>query len=252
MCPWPASQRRLAFSARPAVETSRLPSGLKASASTGPACPRHTPSGAPVWASHSRTLPSTPPEASRRPSGLKATAVDGFALLSPGHGDLAAGRRLPQAQRVVLGDGGQPAAVGAEGHAADRALVPRQDPGRLVELAVEVAPFPLAKRLGRHLEDPPGGRAVVQLQGRRPPPPGSPGTTPGGPCPAGPGHSAIARRCPRAPGPRPRGRPPSGTPRSGRRRAHFQARPQAPTGLATIGRPDRNRPRSSARASAVA
>ena len=92
-------------------------------------------------------------------------------------------------------------------------LVPDQDSGRLVELAVEVVPFPLAERLGRHLEDPPGGRAVVQLQGRRPPPPGSPGTAPGGPCPAGPGHSAIARRCPRAPGPRPRGPPPSGTPR---------------------------------------
>ena len=165
--PVAASQRRLGSSADPAVETSRRPSGLKARSLDGPGMsPAHGERGAGVGVPQPHAAVVA---AGGQPAAIRTEAhrVDGIALLSPGHGDRAAGRRLPQAQRVVLGDGSQAAAVGAEGHAADRALVPGQDPGRLVELAVEVVPLPLAERLGRRLEDPPGGRAVVQLQGRR-------------------------------------------------------------------------------------
>ena len=44
--------------------------------------------------------------------------------------------------------------------------MPGQDSGSLVELALKVMPFPLAELFRRRVEDPPGGRAVVHLQGR--------------------------------------------------------------------------------------
>ena len=51
-----------------------MPSGLKATADTGPSCPLRVARASPVAASHSRTVPSLPAEARVLPSGLKATA----------------------------------------------------------------------------------------------------------------------------------------------------------------------------------
>ena len=49
-----------------------MPSGLNATPRTLLACPRHVASSAPVAASQSRAVRSSPPEARRVPSGLKA------------------------------------------------------------------------------------------------------------------------------------------------------------------------------------
>ncbi len=189
-----------------------------------------------------------------QPAAIRAEAhrFDGIALLSPGHGDRAAGRRLPQAQRVVLGDGSQPAAVGAEGHADGPAPRARSGPGtpgragcgsgatptggtasgavsrirRAAELLCNCRAAAAATRFARYNS----WRAVSRwARAFR--------------------HCQTIPESPRTVTTRTAAVRPASI---GRRRAHFQARPQTPIGRATIGRPDRKRPRSSARASADA
>src|SRR5580700_3345920 len=77
-----------------------IPSGPKATAMTGPACPVSTPAAVPVPGSHSRTVPSQPPLASMPPadqatvntepgcppSGPGRTTSAGSAIGAPGHG----------------------------------------------------------------------------------------------------------------------------------------------------------------------
>nr|VTP05323.1 hypothetical protein BIN_B_05165 [Mycobacterium kansasii] len=60
------------------AETMRRPSGLKPALSTGPVWPvSGAPIGAPVAASHNRSVLSSLPETMRRPSGLNATLSTG-------------------------------------------------------------------------------------------------------------------------------------------------------------------------------
>src|SRR5262249_23950777 len=74
----------------PAAAT-RLPSGLKVTPYTAPACPDSLTCSRPVTASHRRTLPSCPPEATVPPYGLTATAQ------TPPLCPRSAGRSLPVA-----------------------------------------------------------------------------------------------------------------------------------------------------------
>ena len=102
-------RRRPAGSGRPAgAERHRL---------TGPVWPvSGSPTGAPVAGSHSRTVPSSPPEASRPLSGSapNATAESPSPCGPSAVARRGAGGRVPQPHRAVLAAGGQQGpAVGA-------------------------------------------------------------------------------------------------------------------------------------------
>ena len=99
----------------------RAPSGLNATLHTESVWPvSGAPIGAPVPASHIRTVVSPPPETIRAPSGLNATPVHraGVAGQRGAAPRSAAGARVPHPHRGVGAAGNDPAPSGLDAHRA--------------------------------------------------------------------------------------------------------------------------------------
>ena len=96
---------------------SRCPSGLNATLFTAPVWPvSGAPTGWPVSAFHSRTVPSPLALASRCPSGLNATPSHRAGVAGERVAEGLAGVGVPQPHRAVVAGAGQPVPVGAERH----------------------------------------------------------------------------------------------------------------------------------------